>query len=151
MNSLARFHEAQDAPRSGFATALAELQSGRKTSHWIWYIFPQLAGLGHSSTAKFYALADLAEARAYLADPILRHRLLAATEAVALQLASGARLTAVMGGQIDAQKLVSSLTLFRRAVLPDDALANAAERVLESAESQGFPPCELTLRSVKAS
>ena len=63
--SLVRFHEAQASRSAGYDTALAEIRRGRKTSHWIWYIFPQLAGLGRSSTAQKYAIRDLAEACAY--------------------------------------------------------------------------------------
>ena len=69
--SLDRFHDAQASPSAGYDTALAEIRRGRKTSHWIWYIFPQLAGLGRSSTARAYAIRDLAEACEYLRDPLL--------------------------------------------------------------------------------
>ena len=69
--SLARFHNAQAGP-FGYDMALAEIRRGRKTNHWIWYIFPQLAGLGRSAAARAYALHDLAEASAYLCDPLLR-------------------------------------------------------------------------------
>ena len=72
--SLQRFHEAQTDPRVGYDRALAEIRCGRKTSHWIWYIFPQLAGLGRSAMAEKYAIRDLAEACDYLRDPILRAR-----------------------------------------------------------------------------
>ena len=76
---LERFVTAQ-APV--FTTALAELKAGRKRSHWMWFIFPQLRGLGHSSTAFFYGISSLAEARAYLAHPLLGPRLEICTEAV---------------------------------------------------------------------
>ncbi len=68
--SLERFHEAQARRSAGYDTALAEIRRGRKTSHWIWYIFPQLAGLGRSSMAENYAIRDLAEACEYLRDPL---------------------------------------------------------------------------------
>ena len=70
--SLERFHEAQAGRGAGYDTALAEIRAGGKRSHWIWYIFPQIEGLGGSSTARAYALQDLGEACAYLRDPILR-------------------------------------------------------------------------------
>jgi uncharacterized protein (DUF1810 family) len=71
MFNLDRFREVQDAPHVGFAVALRELKAGRKKSHWIWYVFPQLAGLGQSSTAVYYGLAGAEEAAAYLRDRVL--------------------------------------------------------------------------------
>lgn len=96
-----------------YNTALAELRAGAKRSHWIWFVFPQIAGLGRSPMAQEYALADLAEARAYAAHPVLGARLVAAAEAM---LAHAGALSAfdVLGG-IDAVKLRSSMTLFARA------------------------------------
>lgn len=101
------------AQAGSYATALAELRAGAKRSHWMWFIFPQMAGLGHSAMARRYALRDLAEARAYLAHLVLGERLRECTEAVA---AWGGRRSAeqIMGG-IDAVKLRSSLTLFEAA------------------------------------
>ena len=81
--SLSRFHTAQASPTAGYDTALAEIRRGRKTSHWIWYIFPQLEGLGRSSTARAYAIRDLAEACEYLRDPLLRARYEEIAEATA--------------------------------------------------------------------
>src|SRR5690606_17445562 len=77
MNHLDRFHSAQDSPDAGFDAALRELQAGRKRGHWIWYILPQLAGLGMSGMSQRYAIRDAQEAVAYLQDPVLRDRLLA--------------------------------------------------------------------------
>ena len=118
MSDLDRFKQAQDSRHAGYATALAELRAGRKTSHWIWYVFPQLRGLGRSSMAVRYALADGGEAAAYLRDPLLAQRLVAATAAVRGHVApvrgAGAPLDVVMGSDIDALKLVSSMTLFAR-------------------------------------
>ncbi len=151
MSSLDRFHKAQ---AGAFETALAELRAGRKRSHWIWFVFPQLAGLGRSSTAQFYALHDLEEARDYLCDPVLRDRLIAAASAVDDALSSGTRLVDLMNGEVDSLKLVSSLTLFQRAIerldepgISDDLarLASFCERILKIAEGQGFPRCEFTL------
>src|SRR4051812_2087791 len=107
--SLDRFRSAQDSPHSGIATALAELEKGRKTSHWIWYVFPQLAGLGRSSTAQFYGIRDFAEAREYLRDSVLRERLVQTIAVVAKKLREGVPLEDLMGGATDSLKLVSSL------------------------------------------
>ncbi|MBA2744397.1 MAG: DUF1810 family protein, partial [Chthoniobacterales bacterium] len=87
--SLTRFHEAQADPHAGYDAALAEIRRGRKTSHWIWYIFPQLAGLGRSSTAEKYGIRDLAEACDYLRYPLLRARYEEITAAVSDKLARG--------------------------------------------------------------
>ena len=110
--SLQRFHAAQAGT---YATALAELQAGRKRSHWMWFIFPQLASLGRSGTAKFYGIADLEEARAYLADPVLGPRLIACAEAM---LAHPHRSAEDILGPVDALKLRSSATLFEAAGAP---------------------------------
>ena len=110
--SLERFHEAQASAWAGYDTALAEIRAGGKRSHWIWYIFPQIEGLGRSSTARAYAIEDLAEACAYLRDPILRARYEEIVAAVSEQLVRGIKVEDLMGSQIDALKLVSSLTLF---------------------------------------
>src|SRR5215203_5555140 len=113
--SLECFHEAQASRWAGYDTALAEIRRGGKTSHWIWYIFPQLAGLGRSAMAEKYAIRDLAEACDYLRDPLLRARYEEITAAVSDQLARGLALEELLGSRIDALKLVSSLTLFRAA------------------------------------
>ena len=86
MARLDRFRDAQADTHSGFAAALGELEAGRKTGHWIWYVFPQLAGLGQSMTAVHYGLADAAEAADYLRDPVLGERLVAAAAAVRIHL-----------------------------------------------------------------
>lgn len=108
---LSRFVEAQD-PGGTYAAALAELRRGRKTSHWMWFVFPQVAGLGRSETAQRYAVSGLDEARAYLTDPVLGQRLRESC-AVLLEL-PGSDPEVVFGG-IDAVKLRSSMTLFARA------------------------------------
>jgi uncharacterized protein (DUF1810 family) len=154
--SLDRFKTAQAAISGGFDAALAELRSGRKTGHWIWYIFPQIGGLGHSAMSQYYALRDASEACDYLRDPLLRKRLLLAAEAVATQLASGTPLVELMGGSVDSLKLVSSLTLFELAARQvqrsakdptlDDFLAQC-EAILGAAGAMGFPRCAHTLRT----
>lgn len=111
---LERFVRAQEDVHE---TALAELRRGRKTSHWMWFVFPQLAGLGRSPTAQRYALDGLDEARAYLGHPILGPRLLEATAVVA---AAPARSVDDLLGGVDAMKLRSSMTLFAVAA-PDPA------------------------------
>jgi uncharacterized protein (DUF1810 family) len=114
---LDRFVTAQDAG-GAYRTALAEVRQGRKRSHWMWFVFPQLAGLGHSPMAQRYALGSLAEARAYLADPVLGPRLLEISGAL-LELAAGSAEDIL--GTIDAVKLRSSMTLFQRAE-PDQSV-----------------------------
>lgn len=101
-----------DAQKRDYEQALREIRAGRKRSHWIWYIFPQLKALGYSDTAKYYGLRDLAEAKAYLADPLLRARLIGISEA--LLALPGNDPTAVMGYPDDL-KLRSSMTLFAAA------------------------------------
>lgn len=109
--NLARFVEAQDAGGT-YAQALAELRNGRKVSHWMWFVFPQIRGLGRSATARHYAVVSLDEARAYLAHPVLGPRLLECSETVAAFAESTA--THIFG-EIDALKLRSSMTLFNQA------------------------------------
>ena len=105
--------------------AVAELRSGRKTSHWMWFVFPQIAGLGHSPTARTYAITSLAEARAYLAHPVLGDRL----RECASILAGLPGLTAeqIFGG-IDAMKLRSSMTLFLHAEPGDEAFRQVLDK-----------------------
>lgn len=115
--SLERFRRAQDPI---WRQALAELRGGAKRGHWMWFVFPQLAGLGRSETARFYGLDGLAEARAYLADPVLHDRLVEACAAIV-----GAPGTAeAILGPVDVMKLRSSATLFEAAA--DDPAPFAA-------------------------
>ena len=111
-----------DAQQGVFEIALAELSGGSKQSHWMWFIFPQLTGLGRSPTAQFYALSGVDEARAYLAHPVLGSR--SRRSAEALMPWVGKRSAVQILGPIDAMKLRSSLTLFDR-VAPDDVFASA--------------------------
>jgi uncharacterized protein (DUF1810 family) len=120
VSDLDRFVQAQD--RGGtYDRAVAELRAGRKTSHWMWFVFPQLAGLGRSATAQHYAIADLAEARAYLAHPVLGERL---RTCAGLLLRHGARTPEDVLGGIDALKLRSSMTLFARAAPGEPVFAD---------------------------
>ena len=114
MTNLQRFVEAQD--RGVWEQALAEVRRGRKTSHWMWFVFPQLDGLGSSSTARFYALRSLGEARAYLAHPVLGARLRQVAQTAAGLRGRTAR---EVFGPPDDLKLRSSLTLFQAAA-PDE-------------------------------
>jgi uncharacterized protein (DUF1810 family) len=110
-DDLERFVQAQDAGGT-YDRALRELRAGRKTSHWMWFVFPQLAGLGHSSMAQAYAISSLQQARDYLTHPVLGPRLRACTAAV---LTHTDRTAEQIFGGIDALKLQSSMTLFARA------------------------------------
>jgi uncharacterized protein (DUF1810 family) len=117
--NLRRFIDAQDG---AFAAALAELKAGSKQSHWMWFIFPQLAGLGHSATARFFSISSLEEANAYLGHPLLGRRL---RECVGALLPwAGRRSAERILGTVDAMKLRSSLTLFDH-VEPGGAFAEA--------------------------
>src|SRR5215210_1535477 len=110
MPGLERFVEAQ---RGVYPQALEELRQGSKTSHWMWFVFPQIAGLGRSATARHYAIRDLGKARAYLAHDLLGPRLREATDVVS-GWAGRRTLEAIFGG-IDAVKFVSCMTLFEAA------------------------------------
>ena len=155
MGDLDRFRQAQDASHGGFVAALEELQAGRKTGHWIWYVFPQLAGLGQSPTAVHYGLAGPDEAAAYLRDPVLAERLIAAAAAVRRHLAkpNPERLEHLMGSRIDALKLVSCMTLFGHVARdlyaterrPEFAtMTEHAEAILDLAAAQGYGRCAFT-------
>ena len=156
MFELDRFREAQDG-RPGFAEALRELRAGAKTGHWIWYVFPQLRGLGRSPMAVRYGLDGVEEARAYLRDPVLAQRLALATSTVREQLTAGVPIETLMGAAIDALKLVSSLTLFSRLARSDNAqgappaLADEADAILQMAAAQGYPRCAFTDGQLRAS
>ena len=118
---LERFVRAQDGV---YDTALAEITAGQKRSHWMWFVFPQIAGLGQSDMARRYAIGSLEEAVAYLAHPVLGPRLIEITAAMLSHAGDAA--AKILGG-IDAVKLRSSMTLFSRAatdpVLFDRCLA----------------------------
>ena len=107
---LQRFVEAQNGT---FEVALSELKSGKKQSHWMWFIFPQLAGLGRSPTAQYYAIRSLHEARAFLAHSLLGDRYRQCVDAL-LGWSGGKDATEILG-EVDALKLRSSLTLFENA------------------------------------
>jgi uncharacterized protein (DUF1810 family) len=108
---LERFVAAQDAGGT-YDRAMAELRAGRKVSHWMWFVFPQIAGLGRSATAQEFAISSLDEARAYLRHPVLGPRL-AGSARILTEVAG--RSAEQIFGSLDAQKLRSSMTLFLRA------------------------------------
>lgn len=122
---LGRFLEAQER---SYAQALAELRAGRKQSHWIWYVFPQLRGLGLSSASERYGLSGLAEARAYLAHPVLGSRLRESIHAMLAHDRSSAQ--SVLGG-LDAAKFRSCLTLFALADPAEQEFSVALERFFD--------------------
>lgn len=125
-DQLSRFVEAQ---RGEYDRALAELRTGRKRGHWIWYVFPQLRGLGRSAMAQRYGLSGIEEARAYLAHPVLGQRL---QDSVAAVLAWAPSLTAqALMGDLDAVKLRSSLTLFEAAAGPGTLYSRALDALFQ--------------------
>ena len=121
---LARFVDAQDSG-SAYESALGELRAGRKRGHWIWFVLPQIEGLGMSPTSQFFGVRGLAEARAYVAHPVLGPRLVAAARALADLPGSDA--VAVLGS-IDAVKLRSSMTLFEAADPDQPVYAEVLEK-----------------------
>ena len=110
MSGLERFVTAQEGV---YPQALEELREGRKRSHWMWFVFPQIAGLGMSPTARHYAIRDVAEAQAYLAHPVLGPRLIESVEAMLGW--AGRRSAVAILGETDAMKLRSCCTLFEAA------------------------------------
>ncbi|MEA2210446.1 MAG: hypothetical protein QOF83_394 [Solirubrobacteraceae bacterium] len=137
---LERFVTAQDDGNT-YANALAELQAGAKRSHWMWFVFPQIAGLGSSLTARHYAIGSLDEARAYLAHPVLGPRLRAAARALADRAGSDDPQTIL--GSVDALKLRSSMTLFARAAPEEPVFADVLARYYGAAAD---PATEVRLR-----
>jgi uncharacterized protein (DUF1810 family) len=137
-HDLARFLRAQ---QGDYERALAELHNGRKRSHWMWYIFPQLQGLGFSATSQHYAIKSLGEANAYLMHPVLGPRLIACCEAT---LAITGRSALQVFGSPDDMKLKSCATLFERVAPPGSVF----EQVLE--QYFGAERDEATLRLLHA-
>lgn len=122
---LERFVQAQEGV---YQYALAELRHGEKRTHWMWFVFPQLAGLGRSSMARRYAIADLAEAEAYLRHPVLGARLIECAEAV---LAVEGRSAREIMGSPDDVKLRSSATLFQRVSAPGSVFERLIEQYFD--------------------
>lgn len=128
-DALRRFVDAQDDSGT-YERAVAELRAGRKTSHWMWFVFPQVAGLGQSRMSQAYAIASLEEARAYLDHPTLGPRLLECCRAL---LAIEGRSAADVLGEIDAVKLRSSMTLFSIAAADQPLFGAVLDRYFEGA------------------
>lgn len=118
-NDIERFVDAQNSPYGGYAVALQEMKDGQKCSHWIWYIFPQLRGLGRSFNSDYYGLADKDEAKRYLEHPVLGPRLREITKAV-LSHKGQVSLQHLMGSSIDVIKLKSCMQLFDEICPQDD-------------------------------
>lgn len=127
---LNRFVSAQEGD---YARALAEVRAGRKRTHWMWYVFPQLAGLGSSSTARFYALKSADEARAYLAHPVLGPRLIECSEAA---LAVTGRTASDIFGFPDDLKLRSCATLFAHISPPDSVFARLLAKYFDGPDAR---------------
>lgn len=134
---LDRFIKAQDSYNS-YETALQEVKNGEKRSHWIWYIFPQIDGMGHSSTSKFYGIKSLQEAKAYFKNETLRNRLYEITNAL---LAQDGSARSIFGG-LDAMKVRSCMTLFNL-VSPNDVFAKVLYKFYDG------EPCKRTLSILK--
>jgi len=124
---LERFVAAQNAGGT-YEHALAELRRGLKTSHWMWFVFPQIAGLGQSPTSRRYAISSLDEARAYLEHPVLGPRMLECAGAVS---ATQGRSAAQIFGAVDARKLRSSMTLFLRASPAEPVFQRVLDRYFD--------------------
>lgn len=122
-NDITRFIDAQDSKWDGYTTALSEIKAGRKVSHWIWYIFPQLRGLGHSRMSHYYGIADRQEAEDYLNHPVLGTRLREISEALLTHTGKSAE--SILGG-IDALKVKSCMTLFD-CISPDDIFSEVLD------------------------
>ena len=142
---LERFVQAQDAGGT-YQRAVAELRNGRKVSHWMWFVFPQIAGLGYSAMAKAYAITDLAEAQAYLAHPVLGPRLRECASMVADQ--AGRSAEAIFGG-VDALKLRSSMTLFARADPEEPIFTEVLDALLRRLRPRHGPTALAVARRVQ--
>lgn len=128
--SLQRF---EDAHRQDYETALAEIRRGRKTSHWMWYIFPQLKGLGYSPTAQYYSIENLAEAEAFLAHPVLGAHLVEISRALLALETDNADL---VFGYPDNLKLRSSMTLFAQIREADPVFGQVLDKFFEGKPDQ---------------
>ena len=130
-HELARFEEAQ---RGTYEAALREVRAGNKRTHWMWFIFPQIAGLGQSTTSRHYAIRSLDEARAYLAHPVLGPRLREISGAL-LELEEK-RSAKQIFGSIDELKLRSSMTLFARAAPEEPVFQSVLDRYFDGASDR---------------
>ena len=122
---LSRFLVPQEAV---FADVLSELKQGRKTGHWIWYVFPQIKGLGRSETSQYYSISSIAEAAAYLAHPVLGRRLLKCTQLV---LEVEGKTAEQIFGTLDAMKFRSSMTLFSAVKNGNEVFQSAIDKYFD--------------------
>jgi uncharacterized protein (DUF1810 family) len=130
---LERFIAAQDAAGT-YQRAVQELRQGCKATHWMWFVFPQIAGLGQSPTSRAFAISSLEEARAYLRHPVLGPRLVECARIVVAGKSGNA--TRIFGG-IDAQKLQSSMTLFMRAAPEEPLFRQVLDRFFDGRTDVG--------------
>ena len=126
---LDRFTLAQDV-RGTYQRAAAELRAGRKASHWMWFVFPQIAGLGLSAMSREFAISSLAEARAYLRHPVLGPRLI---ECATIVAGTDGETAADIFGAVDAMKLRSSMTLFMAAVPEEPVFREVLDKYFDGA------------------
>ena len=136
-----KYIKAQNDTYGSYEQALKEMRQGMKISHWIWYIFPQIAGLGFSSTSKYYALKDLDEAKAYLENDLLRNRLIEISEALLVHDKSA---RAIMGSPDD-MKLRSCMTLFHEADTDIDVFSKVLDKFFDG------KPDDRTIRILRGS
>ena len=135
---LQRFIKAQEQSYDGYKQALSEIQQGRKTSHWIWYIFPQIKGLGHSYMSNYYGISCLEEAQEYLSNEVLSARLREITNAL---LSHKDKTSKEILGDVDSWKVRSCMTLFDT-VCPDDIFREVLNQFYDGKS------CQRTLRKL---
>jgi uncharacterized protein (DUF1810 family) len=135
---LERFVRAQDGG-GAYARAVAELRAGAKTTHWMWFVFPQVAGLGRSAMARRYAISSAAEARAYLEHPVLGPRLVECARMVA---GLEGRSAEEVFGAVDALKLRSSMTLFARVAPEPSVFAEVLDRCFDGQDQRTLDALE---------
>ncbi|MBA2711838.1 MAG: DUF1810 family protein [Tatlockia sp.] len=161
MATIKQFIDAQNGKMAmpSYKQALAELSSGSKNGHWIWYILPQIQSLGHSKNAKFFGIKTFAEACDYLQNKILFDRYCEITKTVLRQLQKGTPLLKLMGSSVDTSKLLASLTLFRTATrfllyqghlnLGYAKLIEDCDKIFNLVGKKGYSPCKTTLTFLK--
>jgi uncharacterized protein (DUF1810 family) len=133
---LDRFVVAQDNG-AVYERACRELRDGRKSSHWMWFVFPQIAGLGMSATSRHFAISSIEEARAYLSHPVLGPRLRSCAE---LLVEITGKSAAQIFGELDAEKLRSSMTLFARAQSGETVFQRVLDRYFDGAADEATEP-----------
>lgn len=151
-NQFEKFYKAQNRH---YRVAKKEIEKGRKESHWIWYIFPQLSTLGHSYNAQYYGIQDINEACVYLKDAILFKLYCELVALVEKQLNDNILLKTLFNGHPDDYKFISSLTLFSQAaakLAKNNAsyltLHQSCGRIFKIVQKQGYEPCQLTLNAL---